>query len=360
MLHARVLRHRGFTLVELLVVIAIIGILIALLLPAVQAAREAARKTTCLNQVKQIGTACQNHLDRWKYFPTGGDVAAPNLINYLQSQGTLPNGNRAGTPFPANRQGMGWVFQILPYVESQALYDIYDNTSNQAAVRQELSSAALAWVACPTRRPLTRYTGTGAVLIDYAAATPGAITQGSPYTHSPEDMNVYWSGRSSTGAGSKTTVPMGGVFEGVIVRTPWTTNGSSTNTTPYTSVASAGTTTGGTAPTANIKDGTSCTMIAGEKCLNPDNYVIGTPDSDDLGWASGWGPNTIASTAWAPHVDTNEFDPQPRFGSAHASGFNTVFADASGHFISYTIDPVLFDCLGNRQDQNPEVAKATF
>ena len=70
--------RRGFTLVELLVVIAIIGVLVALLLPAIQAAREAARRTQCSNQVRQMGIALQNHVDALKVFPTGGNVPNPS------------------------------------------------------------------------------------------------------------------------------------------------------------------------------------------------------------------------------------------------------------------------------------------
>ena len=65
---------RAFTLVELLVVIAIIGVLVALLLPAIQAARETARRTECLNHLKQMGVALENHHDAHNYFPTGGTV----------------------------------------------------------------------------------------------------------------------------------------------------------------------------------------------------------------------------------------------------------------------------------------------
>src|SRR5262245_32594766 len=100
--------RRGFTLVELLVVIAIIGILVALLLPAIQAAREAARRTQCATNMKNLGLALINYSDVYKRLPPA-------------------------TPFrfsktPSNGAGGTWVVKIWPYIEEQALYDKFDHT----------------------------------------------------------------------------------------------------------------------------------------------------------------------------------------------------------------------------------------
>jgi len=101
--------RRGFTLVELLVVIAIIGILIALLLPAVQAAREAARRSQCTNNLKQIGLALHNYHDVHKVFPSGG-------INHIAGGGINPAGGWL----------INWAIAILPFLEQQPLYAQYD------------------------------------------------------------------------------------------------------------------------------------------------------------------------------------------------------------------------------------------
>ena len=107
-------KKRGFTLVELLVVIAIIGILVALLLPAIQAAREAARRNSCLNNIKQISIAIHNFADRKKSFP----FASTHF--YMGS--VQPNQMTPGQ-IGSNRDGYSWLFQILPEMEAQNLYN---------------------------------------------------------------------------------------------------------------------------------------------------------------------------------------------------------------------------------------------
>lgn len=118
---------RGFTLVELLVVIAIIGMLVALLLPAVQAAREAARRNSCVNNIKQIGLAVQTHQDVQKQFPTGRD-------NTVQSS-------------------VSWAFRLLPYLEKANIFQSFnksfrvDEPENATAMRTPVEAYA-----CPSRR----------------------------------------------------------------------------------------------------------------------------------------------------------------------------------------------------------------
>ena len=100
---------RGFTLVELLVVVTIIGILIALLLPAVQAAREAARQLQCRNNLKQLALGCLQHESTFKRLPTGGWM-------YMWT-GDADRGTERHQPG-------GWIYNVLPYIEQQALHDL--------------------------------------------------------------------------------------------------------------------------------------------------------------------------------------------------------------------------------------------
>ena len=107
-------KSTGFTLVELLVVITIIGILIALLLPAVQAAREAARRMQCCNNLKQLGLAIHNYHDRWGRFPLAPLVTLCRILG--------------GQPYPDNHGSM--FVALLPYIEQQPLYDLCDFTTD--------------------------------------------------------------------------------------------------------------------------------------------------------------------------------------------------------------------------------------
>ncbi len=130
----------GFTLVELLVVIAIIGILIALLLPAVQAAREAARRSQCTNNLKQLGLAAQNFHDTYKRFPV-----ASHEMNFKH-----PTDSNI---WAGNRSRWSWICSILPYIEQSALYDEFiTNHLGQTVPWQtnDLTRAKIQTILCPS------------------------------------------------------------------------------------------------------------------------------------------------------------------------------------------------------------------
>jgi prepilin-type N-terminal cleavage/methylation domain-containing protein/prepilin-type processing-associated H-X9-DG protein len=286
-------RHRsGFTLVELLVVIAIIGVLVGLLLPAVQAAREAARRMQCSNNLKQQGLAIHNHHDAMKYFPPGG-------YN------------------PWGRIG-SWATNILPYIEQSNLSQVNRN-KNVDILRY---TAGPQFFFCPSRRPgdANAYQG-GRYLMDYASATPG---------DSVGSWDQYWYG-DTWGMNW-----VGALYKGCIVRGGINENGKWQ---------------GGMSKMKDISDGTSSTLLIAEKQLNPKNYYSGDWH-DDAGWADGWDPDVVRYTAIGPQPDAaygNQGGWEGyRFGSAHDAGMNALFADGSVRFLSYTIEAKLFNEIGTR------------
>jgi prepilin-type N-terminal cleavage/methylation domain-containing protein len=137
--------RRGFTLVELLVVIAVIGILVALLLPAVQAARETARRSSCTNNLKQVALAFQNYHDTHKSFPYGGDDGPTACCS----------------ADPGYYHNYSWAYHIMPFLEQQNLYD--QGTANFNV----LDTSIVAAYYCPSRRQVRLYKGDAKS--DYAA-----------------------------------------------------------------------------------------------------------------------------------------------------------------------------------------------
>jgi prepilin-type N-terminal cleavage/methylation domain-containing protein len=369
----------AFTLVELLVVIAIIGVLVALLLPAVQAAREAARRAQCVNQLKQIGLGIQNHISSIGTFPTGGTQPNPSIQDYTSGSTANP-----GTPNAAATQGLGWAYQILPYMEQNAV-----KTLNKQDVLQK---SVIPGYFCPSRRsPGT--IGDTTALMDYASANPmtyechtPAALSGNRYSATPPPFvpanwsNPYRSFWCGTAANSP---PDNAVYDGVIVRTPYTINctGAQTGCTRLNGrpVGVRPANVPDAVKPGQVTDGFSNTLMVAEKFLRSDLYagnVSATSQgtflegnySDDRGWADGWDPDVVRTTGLPPVNDADNeayslgppalvtfFSGQSRdtlfFGSAHASGINGVMADGSVQQISYTVDYLVFNYLGSRNGE---------
>ncbi len=340
---------RGFTLVELLVVIAIIGILVALLLPAVQAAREAARRSQCSNNLKQIGLAMLNHESAIGTFPSGGDVPWPLIENYLADTRSVPNAaDRKGPPNGAETQGLGWPFQILSYIEHGAVRDI--------STQQELNVISVPMYNCPSRRGQTRWVGSaslGTWLIDYAAVTPGRTVPAVVTDSNLKEGDFWgWSAINLCDNGGENNPCVNRVranltFHGIIVRANYDFQKN-----PPGPV-------GNTKPTrmAQITDGTSNTIAVSEKRLHPSLYETGDDWHDDRGWTAGWDGDTVRATYYpiGPDQDSTTANINNRnygfcLGSAHSAGVFALFGDGSVHTITYDVDRVVLNRLGHRDD----------
>lgn len=191
-------RRRAFTLVELLVVIAIIGILVALLLPAIQAAREAANRSECSNNQKQICLALQNYHDTYKIFPPGGIECGGNGAG-LNPPWPGGGANCRGTY--GRRQLTTWAIAILPFVEQQAVYDRYDqNYGNTHDNNRWVAQQFLDGYICPSdiNTQILARPASGPRRYDYAPGSYRAlsgVTRGYCGRHFDEDNNLNFRDR---------------------------------------------------------------------------------------------------------------------------------------------------------------------
>ncbi len=294
MTHRQKLRPplHGFTLVELLVVITIIGILIALLLPAIQAAREAARQLQCTNNLKQMGVAMHLSVEQLGHFPTGGS-ANMSLGNPDLGAGKEQTGS--------------WIYSILPYMEQDALYRL-GGAKDTAGKRMRLKTP-LAWAICPSRRAVALYPNEADR--DYDGIYATALARNDYAACVGDNVSI-----ESQTAGS------GISFQKSMISP------------------------------ADVSDGLTNTYCAGEKAISPDYYVTGESGGDDDCMWSGNNIDTLRSTnsGYAFASDTPGDDNNCSFGGPHNAGCHMLFCDGSVQTISYTIDIAIHMILGNRSD----------
>ncbi|PQO31505.1 DUF1559 domain-containing protein [Blastopirellula marina] len=303
-------RSLGFTLVELLVVIAIIGILIGLLLPAVQKAREAARRMQCVNQLKQIGLAWHNHADTYNAFPTAGYVDR-TFVSYEN-----------GKPGALDKQAAGWAFQILPFLEAGNVHQGKSGGTDLDSAKQAMSTPIPGYY-CPSRRS--------------AEANPANAT---PWCLGPNRQP--FSGLENFARAQTDYAGTNQEGTGVLARNM---SGSCTSGSPLRNLNRF----------ASVTDGTSNTLMVGEKRMN--RAMLGqTQAGDNYGYTAGWDnttgatQETIRQTTLNPLPDTLTGDGENRFGSSHTGGFNGLLVDGSVRFIPYTIDLNIFRRLGDKSD----------
>ena len=311
-------RHRGFTLIELLVVIAIIAILIALLLPAVQQAREAARRTQCRNNLKQIGLGMHNYHDTHKFLP--------------------PQNSNGGGDW----RGSSFVL-MLPYEDQNNIYvqlnfNVSGVESQVLASGKTLNATRVPVYICPSE-PVPNngatiypgyWTSTGSQQ-DSAGGNNGAITPHCALFPLNGNPNGYFGNGSASRGSSQDPNTISGVF----ARYAWS------------------------AAISEITDGTSNTIMVGE---------VRADCSWDLqsGWAATdrGGGMTIQPINWPTcpldYQRTNdpcnypqEWNANMGWKSPHVGGAHVVLCDGSVRFLTNAMDYVILQTLGDRRDRQP-------
>jgi prepilin-type N-terminal cleavage/methylation domain-containing protein/prepilin-type processing-associated H-X9-DG protein len=333
---------KGFTLVELLVVIAIIGILIALLLPAIQAAREAARRSQCSNNLKQMGAAAHNHLSTYRCFPSGGWGV-----------------RWAGDPDRGfgPRQPGGLFYRLLPFMEMKQIHELGKGATinpdadaiKKSKIRVRLETPVPAFN-CPSRRTPNAY--------PYVRTTDLPVNANRPDTMGRTD----YAGNGGNFPENPHCCSKGPESYSASYSFPWSTQpgydgrGAAIYYKPL--------------KENEFVDGLSNTYLIGERYCNPDHYRTGLTSGDDQGWDQGYDYDTFrwasrerpcdsnnnfvvndAAREFQPLRDRNGYDNYYAFGSAHPAAFNIAFCDGSVHGISYDISLLMHYRFGWRNDK---------
>ena len=333
-------RH-GFTLVELLVVIAIIGVLVALLLPAVQAAREAARRQQCSNNLKQLGLAAQNHHDSHEFFPSAG-----------WGWHWVGDADRGY----GREQPGGWSFSLLAYMEQGNVRNLAGDGSpdtisaGQAAGALKVIRTMVPHWWCPSRRPQNLFP-VGGTFFAFNAAT---VTDGNLMAARTDYAACVGDRRDSGGNPivEKDSFPKTANYN-TAKNFAWTTDttgvASAPNANPrdpYTGVCFQRS----EIAIKHITDGTSQTYIIGEKYLNPVDHETGADPGDNENWGSGFNNDVNRCAVETPLPDTPGFRSATRFGSTHVGGWFAAFCDGHVELVSFDIELLTHKMNANRAD----------
>jgi len=309
----------GVTLVELLAVIAILAGLMAILLPALQGAREAARRAQCGNNLRQMGQACLSHEQSFRHYPTGGWgwgwMGDPDLGFGLEQPG-------------------GWVYNVLPFLDQSPLRDHGSGEAfeQKRESRVKLVTTPLAIFNCPTRRPAALFT-----YQDHSWNRKFNMRETPRVARGDYAVNAGSQPVSQIFAGPAT------LEQGLSPSFGWPSVANHNGISFQRSMV----------PVTAVRDGTSTTYLAGERYLNPDAYHNGNDAADNSNLYTGYENDNHRCASQVPTQDRPGLVIWDHFGSAHIGICQFVFCDGSVRAINFTIDPETHRRLGNRQDRLP-------